>query len=41
MLQREEEEGEKEGDSGFISSSRSIFININFINSLKSVFIDV
>jgi hypothetical protein len=40
MLQRGEGEEEKES-SGFISSSRSIFIDVDFINSPKSVFINV
>jgi hypothetical protein len=39
MLQRG---GEGEGeDSGFISSPRSIFIDVDSVSSLKSVFIDV
>jgi hypothetical protein len=49
MLQREKEErGEEEereekggGGSGFISSPKSIFINVNSVSSLKSVLIDV
>jgi hypothetical protein len=40
MLQREEEEGEEKG-SGFISSPRSIFIDVDSVSSSKSVFIDV
>jgi hypothetical protein len=35
MLQREE------GGSGFISSSRSVLIDVDFISSPKSVFINV
>jgi hypothetical protein len=39
MLQREE--GGEGGDSGFISSPRSILIDVGFISSSESVFIDV
>jgi hypothetical protein len=41
MLQRKEEKGEEEEGNGSISSPRNIFINVNSINSSKSVFIDV
>jgi hypothetical protein len=41
MLQREEGERGEEGGSGFISSPRSILIDVNFISSPESVFINV
>jgi hypothetical protein len=40
MLQRGGEE-EGGGDSGFMSSPRSILIDVDFVSSLKSVLINV